>query len=532
LTAKLPRRIPIGRILAASVRHHSARNDPVSAGITSRFARGGVAALLVVAACSKGGDAGAPRDSASASQAANAAPACTTGTADLTLPTGFCASVFADSIMHARHAAVASNGDVYVTIEGTQPAPEKKISGADKTAPTPASFVALRDTNHDGRADLVKRVGSLGNTGVGLANGYLYVDEGKQIVRYARSDTALVPEGKREVVVSGIPLDPGHRARNFAIGSDGALYMNVGSATNSCQKKDRANESMGNDPCTELETRAGIWKYDSKKTNQQFSPKERFASGIRNGMGIAFGPDGKLYATQHGRDQLHDNWPKLFPTTQYQAENPAEELLQVNQGDNFGWPYCYYSVDEKKLVTAPEYGGDGKKSDRCSDKKEPVAVFPGHWAPMSLLFYSGGALPARYKDGAFIAFHGSWNRAPDPQAGYRVVFQPLANGATTGAFETFADGFAGVPAAQLQPGTAKHRPTGLAQGPDGSLFVTDDMGGRIYRITYGSGSSSAPATSASAKPDTAPVASGSPPGTTPAAPANAYTTRSAAANKQ
>ncbi|HEX7979923.1 MAG TPA: PQQ-dependent sugar dehydrogenase [Gemmatimonadaceae bacterium] len=495
----------------------------MSAGITFRFARGGVAALLVIAAaCSKGGESAARRDSANASQAANAAPpACTTGTADLTLPAGFCASVFADSIAHARHAVVASNGDLYVTIEGTQtPSAKQDSGGAKEKAPPPVSFVALRDTNHDGHADIVKRVGSIGNTGVGLANGYLYVDEGKQIVRYARNDTALVPEGKREVVIANIPLNPGHRARNFAIGSDGALYLNVGSATNSCQKKDRANESMGNDPCTELETRAGIWKYDSKKTNQRFSPKERFATGIRNGMGIAFGPDGKLYATQHGRDQLHDNWPKLFPTTKYQAENPAEELLQVNQGDNFGWPYCYYSVDEKKLVTAPEYGGDGKKNDRCTDKKEPVAVFPGHWAPMSLLFYSGNALPARYKDGAFIAFHGSWNRAPDPQAGYRVVFQPLANGATTGAFETFADGFAGVPPAQLQPGTAKHRPTGLAQGPDGSLFVTDDMGGRIFRITYGSGSANAPATTASTKPDTAPPVSGTPE-TAPAANASA-----------
>jgi glucose/arabinose dehydrogenase len=472
----------------------------VSAGITFRLARGGVAAcFLAAAACAKGGDASASGAGAAASQAANAAPPpCTTGTADLTLPAGFCATVFADSIMHARHAAVASNGDVYVTIEGTQPSTEKQMSGADKTKPTPASFVALRDTNHDGRADVIKRVGSIGNTGVGLANGFLYVDEGKQIVRYARSDTALVPEGKREVVIAGIPLKGGHRARNFAIGSDGALYLNVGSATNSCQKKDRANESMGIDPCTELETRAGIWKYDANKPNQKFSAKERFATGIRNGMGIAFGPDGKLYSTQHGRDQFLANWPKIFPSPAYSADNPAEELMQVNQGDDFGWPYCYYSNVEKKLVDAPEYGGDGKKNDRCTSKKEPVAVFPGHWAPMSLLFYTGSALPARYKDGAFIAFHGSWNRAPERQAGYRVVFQPLASGATSGAYETFANGFAGVPDSLLQPGTAKHRPTGLAQGPDGSLFITDDMGGRIYRITYGSGSANAPTTTASA----------------------------------
>jgi glucose/arabinose dehydrogenase len=445
-----------------------------------------VVAALLLAACSGGGDAANGSDSAGAATAATETPPpCTTGTAELTLPAGFCATVFADSLTKPRHAVVASNGDVYATLEGTRPAPEKEMSGADK-APAPASFAALRDTNRDGKADIIKRIGSIGNTGIALANGFLYVDEGAQIVRYARSDTALSPDGKREVIVSGIPLNPGHRARNFVVASDGALYMNSGSATNSCQKEDRGNESPGIDPCTELETRAGIWKYDANKPGQRFSSAERFATGIRNAMGIAQASDGKLYATQHGRDQFYQNWPKIFPDTKYSAENPGEELLQVNQGDVFGWPYCYYSMAEKKLVTAPEYGGDGKKTDRCADKKTPVAVYPGHWAPMSLLFYTGMSFPERYRSGAFIAFHGSWNRAPETQAGYRVVFQPMTSGAASSEFETFANGFAGVTDAALQPGTAKHRPTGLAQGPDGALYVTDDMGGRIYRITYGS----------------------------------------------
>jgi glucose/arabinose dehydrogenase len=459
---------------------------------TRHLGRVALVAAASLAACGKtdsGASANRPDTVASGQRAAatSAPAACTDSSAQLVLPAGFCASIFADSIAHARHAVVASNGDVYVTLEGTQPSTEKKVSGADKGAPPPASFVALRDTNHDGRADIVKRIGSIGNTGIALANGFLYVDEGKQIVRYARADSDLAPSGKREVIVAGIPLGGGHRARNITIGQDGSLYLNVGSATNACQTKDRAPESPGVDPCVELETRAGYWKYDANKPNQQFSKAERFATGVRNGMGLAFGPDGKLYGTQHGRDQLHDNWPKLFPTTQYQAENPGEEFIQVNQGDDFGWPYCYYAVDQKKLVDAPEYGGDGKKSTRCDSKKGAVAVYPGHWAPMSLLFYSGSTFPAKYNGGAFIAFHGSWNRAPDPQAGYRVVYQPMTNGAASGAYETFADGFAQVPPAQLQPGTAKHRPTGLAQGPDGSLIVTDDMGGRIYRITYGPG---------------------------------------------
>ena len=441
-----------------------------------------------VAACNSGEKrAGDTSGSAAATSDTTVPAKCAGDNAGLTLPAGICATVFADSIGHARHVVVASNGDVYITLEGTQPSPEKQMAGQTKT-PQPASFVGLRDTTRDGRADVVARIGTLGNTGVALANGYLYVDEGKQIVRYKRGDDELKPSGKREVVVQNIPLGPGHRSRNIAIGNDGALYVNVGSATNSCQVKDRTNDSPGHDPCTELNTRAGIWKFDANKAGQSFTPAARYASGIRNAIGLTIHPgDGAVFATQHGRDQLHDNWPKVFPTAQYSAENPGEELLQVSQSDNFGWPYCYYATDEKKLVTAPEYGGDGKKTDRCTDKKEPVAVYPGHWAPMSLLFYTGTALPAKYKDGVFIAFHGSWNRAPEAQQGYRVVFQPMSDGKASGAYETFADGFAGLPANEIQPDRAKHRPVGLAQAPDGALYITDDVGGRVYRLTKAGG---------------------------------------------
>jgi glucose/arabinose dehydrogenase len=433
------------------------------------------AALLALAACSTSDQTTTDSAAGSVAAADTVVAKCSGDNAGLTLPAGVCATIFADSIGPARHVAVASNGDVYVTLEGTNP--------GEKTPP-PAAVVALRDTTRDGRADVTANIGTTGNTGIALANGYLYVDEGSRIVRYKRADDELTPSGPREVVVQNIPLNPGHRARNIAIGSDGALFVNVGSHTNSCQRRDRAAESLGNDPCTELETRAGIWRFDATKTGQTFSREARYASGIRNGMAMTIRPnDGALFVAIHGRDQLHDNWQKVFPATQYQAENPAEELVQVSQGDEFSWPYCYYAVDEKKLVTAPEYGGDGKKTDRCEGKKAPVATFPGHWAPMSALFYTGTALPAKYRDGIFIAFHGSWNRAPEPQAGYRVVFQPMANGQPTGEFETFADGFAALAPGQIQPDRAVHRPVGLAQGPDGAIYITDDSGGRVYRIT-------------------------------------------------
>ena len=426
-----------------------------------------VIAAGILAACTS-----AASVSTTASSAASAT-ACANN-AEITVPAGFCASIFADSVGRARYATVADNGDVYVSIETTRP-----NDSAAKIA-----FVALRDTNNDGRADRIERVPGRGNTGIALHNGFLYVDQGETINRYRRSSSELVPGGPAEAVVTGLPMGQGHRARNFAFGPDGSLYVNVGSATNSCQVKDREKESPGTDPCTELETRAGIWKFDASKTGQQFTPAARFVTGARNSTGMAVGADGKLYAMTHGRDQLTQSWPRVFPDTTYNNENPAESLLQPNAGDDYGWPYCYYAFDQKGLVNAPEYGGDGKVATRCAGKKAPLATFPAHWSPLDLRFYSGANFPARYREGVFITFHGSWNRMRGMQAGGKIVFQPMTNGAPSGQYEVFADGFAGVPAQEIDPNRAKHRPVGMAVGPDGSMYVTDDKGGRIYRISY------------------------------------------------
>ena len=234
----------------------------------------------------------------------------------------------------------------------------------------------------------------------------------------------------------------------------------------------------GNNPCTELATRGGTWRYDANRLDQHFSPGERFVTGLRNGEGISFDSAGRILATMHGRDQLGQNWPKLY-TLQQNANLPAEELVVLTQGSDFGWPECYYDDFQKKLVLAPEYGGDGGKAvGVCAQKKAPVTAFPAHWAPNDMLIYEGSQFPSAYKDGAFIAFHGSWNRAPEPQGGYNVVFQPLADGKPSGPFVVFADGFAG---AIKQPGQAGHRPTGLAVGP------ADDQGGRIWRVTFQGG---------------------------------------------
>ena len=143
----------------------------------------------------------------------------------------------------------------------------------------------------------------------------------------------------------------------------------------------------------------------------------------------------------------------------------------MSQGDDIGWPYCYYSNDVKKKVLAPEYGGDGRTVGRCSKAKDPAIAFPGHWAPMSLEFYQGDAFGSAYKGGMFLAFHGSWNRAPLPQEGYRVVFAPFADGKPTGKYETFAS---------LKNG--KLRAVGLAEGKDGALYVSADDNKTIWRI--------------------------------------------------
>ncbi|MDQ2765896.1 MAG: PQQ-dependent sugar dehydrogenase, partial [Gemmatimonadota bacterium] len=398
----------------------------------------------------------------------------------LTLPAGFCATIFADSLGHVRHLVVAANGDVYANT----------WSGKyydDGTTPPSPFVVALRDANHDGRAEMIKRFGDslanggAGGTGIALYKGGLFVESKDRIVRYTM-DSAFTPSGAPTTIVGGLPLSGDHPMHPFVIDSAGQLFMDVGSKTNSCQAKNRTLKSPGLSPCTELETRAGIWSYDANKTGQTYSPAGRYATGIRNAVGIAIDPTGHLFATQHGRDQLGDNWAGLY-TPQQGADLPAEELLKIEKGGDYGWPTCYFDSTQKKLVLAPEYGGDGgKKIGDCDKKIEPAKFFPAHWAPDALVFYNGTQFPPQYKGGAFIAFHGSWNRAPRPQEGYRVVFVSFASGSHQGEFETFANDFAGTPTPQ--PTTAKYRPSGLAVAPDGSLYVSDDAHGRIWHITY------------------------------------------------
>jgi glucose/arabinose dehydrogenase len=245
----------------------------------------------------------------------------------------------------------------------------------------------------------------------------------------------------------------------------------------------RTKGSPGQDPCTLLEQYGGIWQYESDETGQQHTPDARYASGIRNAVALTWNDAAdNLYAVQHGRDQLHQFFPDLY-TQKESAELPAEEFFKVDEGDDFGWPYCYYDWMKEKKVLMPEYGGDGDEVGRCEQFEDPIQAFPGHWGPNAVLFYDGTQFPETYQGGAFIAWHGSWNRAPLPQEGYKVTFTPFNNDEPSGDFEVVADGFAGKDTLR-SPGQAEHRPTGLAVGPDGGLYVSDDENGTIWRIAY------------------------------------------------
>jgi glucose/arabinose dehydrogenase len=398
--------------------------------------------------------------------------------AELQLPDGFCATLFAEGASGARHIVVAPNGDVFVN---TEPSRGRRAASGAGSASSSGVILALRDTNGDGKADVQKRFGETGGTGIALAGNLLYATAGNSILRYRLEPGSLTPTGNPDTIVTGLPMTGSHHSHNFVLQGK-TLYLNIGSASNTCQQKDRQPESPGFNPCTELDTRAGIWEFDANRLRQKPSDGRRFATGLRNSVALTRNPsDGNLYATVHGRDQLHDNWPNLF-TIERNAENPGEELVRIDRGADYGWPYCYYDVDRRGLVLAPEYGGDGQKTGQCSTKAQALMAFPGHWAPDGMLFYTGNQFPSQYRNGAFIAFHGSWNRAPLPQAGFRVVFAPFRSNRPTGSFTTFADGF------NPNPGGAGakpvRRPVGLAQAPDGSLFITDDAGGTIWRVSY------------------------------------------------
>jgi len=389
--------------------------------------------------------------------------------AGLKLPVGFGALLVADKMGPTRHIAVAPNGDIFLKLYDADNGPGIKV---------------LHDALGNGKPTLSQSFGNYSGTGIAIKNGYLYATSNNDIYRYKLDkDYKVIDPANPEHIVYGLIERGEHESKSITLDNNGNIYVNIGAYSNACQVKDRQKGSPAMDPCPILDSAGGIWKFKADVLNQTYKDGIHYGKGIRNTVGLDWNTEtNQLFVMQHGRDQLHDLFPNLYGTKE-NAELPAEEMLQIEPGKFYGWPYCYYDELQNKKVLSPEYGGDGKKVGRCANAENPVIAFPGHMAPNGLLFYKGNQFPSRYKNGAFIAFHGSWNRAPEPQKGYFVVFVPFEKGKPSGKWEIFADNFAGIDLVK-SPGQAKHRPCGLAEGPDGSLYVTDDHEGSVYRIIY------------------------------------------------
>ena len=392
-------------------------------------------------------------------------PVCDRDNGGLGLPPGFCALVIIDSSHVApRHIAVSPRGELLMM----------RLSSPGEAG----ALSVWRDLDGDGRMDREEDIAPHSGSDLHLAGDTVYLATDDAIIRYRLRPGETRVVGPPDTVVGGLPV-PRHKPKTFVFGDHGSLFVMIGSQSNSCQQENRAVESPGRDPCTDLDSSAGIWRFGTRRSRQTFSEGTRYATGIRNAMALARHPvTGQMYAVVHGRDDLDVQWPKLYTARDGDRE-PGEEFIRIDEGDDYGWPYCYYDWERKRKVLSPDYGGDGKKTGRCAGKKPPMMALPGRTGPMSLLFYEGSQFPARYREGAFVAMHGPGVRTPDSPDGYKVVFVPFKDGLALDAYETFADGFAATTA-----GRPMFRPSGLAEGPDGSIYVTATARGRVWRILY------------------------------------------------
>lgn len=389
-----------------------------------------------------------------------------TGTG-ITLQEGFSATVFAEGLgRYSRHIAVNSNGDVYVA------SMDSKLG-----------IHALRDTDGDGKADQFEHYENEASTEVAIYNGYLYFASNETVFR-AKLDDNLVPKGEIETVIKNFPKQRSHSAKTFTFDNDGNIYVNIGAPSNACQEEARKAGSPGQSPCPQLELQAGIWKFDANKLDQSHGKDgTRYVTGVRNAMALDWNSkENALYFASHGRDQLDTLWPDVFNVDD-NTEMPSEEFHRAADGDDAGWPYTFHDPRTNRRLVGPEYGGDGKTVAEAGKYKDPLIAFPAHWAPNDLVFNAGDSFPEYYHGGAFLAFQGSWNRAPNPQQGYNVVFIPFNEGKPTGTYQIFADGFKGTEDLKAAR-DAKYRPCGVAIGPDGALYISDIMQGRIWKITY------------------------------------------------
>ena len=264
--------------------------------------------------------------------------------------------------------------------------------------------------------------------GIAFRGDTLYVAENKEVVRFAPGSAV------KQVVVPDLPGGAGHWTRTIVFGPDNAMYLAIGSSCNICDETDTRRAAI-----LRVEPGTGQWKL--------------FATGLRNSVGLAFHPaTGELWATNNDRDNLGDDLP-------------PEHLNIIKAGRFYGWPQCYLPGKPN-----PEY-----PDAKCAGVEPPALLSQAHSAPLGLAFYGGAMFPAEYRGDAFMTFHGSWNRSVP--TGAKVVRVRVRNGKPV-ASEDFITGW------QLPDGTRWGRPVSLLVLPDGSLLVSDDAGGRIWRVTY------------------------------------------------
>jgi glucose/arabinose dehydrogenase len=336
------------------------------------------------------------------------------------LPMGFSLKLFADDLPNARSMSLADDGTIFVGTRGA------------------GNVYAVRDEDGDGRAEKKYVIDQNLNypNGVAFRNGDLYVAEIDRILIYRDISRRLADPPEPEVLYDQYPSDRHHGWKYIAFGSDGWLYVPVGAPCNICEPEE-----------------------DIYCTITRFNPENKkveiYAKGVRNSVGFDWSPvDGKLWFTDNGRDHLGDN-------------QPCDELNRVvQQGQHFGYPYCHQGD-----ISDPEYGS--KKP--CSMFEAPKQKLNPHGASLGMKFYEGDMFPEEYKNQIFLCEHGSWNRSE--KIGYRVSLVRVKEHESL-SYEGFAEGF-------LQPGDEViGRPVDVLELPDGSVLISDDYNGAIYRITY------------------------------------------------
>lgn len=408
------------------------------------------------------------------------------------LPPGFVATVFHQGIENQRFMAVSSDGVVFVN---------RKDRGW-----TGPGIIALKDDDGDGVADRTEGFGGFEGSGIAVrvddaGQEWLYASSRTEVFRWALRAGELAPSAKPERIAHGF-LRQGqeHPWKPLAFDGDGGMYVMVGAPSNACMEKRRTKGSPGQRPCPQLERQSGVWRFDADAPDQHQNDAEHFATGVRNMIAFAWSDrQNGLYGAQHGRDFLNRYFPELFSPLDG-AELPSEVFYRIDRGDDLGWPYTYYDHIAGERRVNPEYESEGTPNrgrNRSDEYKPPIYGFPGHWAPSGLVFNEvedgAHALPERWRNGAFIVFKGGWGRNPHPpQAGHRITFVPLKDGALAGEPEIFASGFAGprpddypddlpFPTSILD---AAYLPLGLTVGPDGAMYLGDVKTYTIWRIVW------------------------------------------------